>query len=182
VVTIIAVAGVFASYVQARCATRVESIVRQADPTLPINVARTLDEQVRRSLSTERMLATLTASFGALALLLALVGLYGVIAFAVTQRTREIGIRMALGATRSATVWLVLRDALLMVGAGVSFALPCVWALGRVVESQLYDVSPTDPTAMAAATVLLVGASIGAAIIPARRAAVVNPTDALRCE
>jgi predicted permease len=160
----------------------IRSILRQADPTLPINVARTLDEQVRRSLSTERMLATLTASFGALALLLALVGLYGVIAFAVTQRTREIGIRMALGATRSATVWLVLRDALLMVGAGVSFAVPCVWALGRVVESQLYDVSPTDPTAMAAATVLLVGASIGAAIIPARRAAVVNPTDALRCE
>jgi len=160
----------------------IRSILRQADPTLPINVARTLDEQVRRSLSTERMLATLTASFGALALLLALVGLYGVIAFAVTQRTREIGIRMALGATRSATVWLVLRDALLMVGAGVSFALPCVWALGRVVESQLYDVTPTDPTAMAAATLLLVGASIGAAMIPARRAAVVNPTDALRCE
>jgi putative ABC transport system permease protein len=160
----------------------IRTIVRAADPTLPVSVARTLDEQVSRSLSTERMLATLTASFGALALLLALVGLYGVIAFAVTQRTREIGIRMALGATRSATVWLVLRDALLMVGAGVSVALPCVWALGRVVESQLYDVTPTDPTPMAAATVLLVGASIGAAMIPARRAAAVNPTDALRCE
>src|SRR4029450_2873180 len=103
-----------------------------------------------RSLSTERMLATLTASFGALALLLALVGLYGVIAFAVTQRTREMGIRMALGATRSATVWLVLRDALLMVGAGVSFALPCVWGVRRGVEAPLLEGGPTDPDASGA--------------------------------
>jgi predicted permease len=160
----------------------IRSILRQADPTLPINYAYTLDEQVRRSLSTERMLATLTASFGVLALLLALVGLYGVIAFAVTQRTREIGIRMALGATGRATLWMVLQDALVMVGTGVALALPCVWALGRVVESQLYDVKPTDPATVAAATVLLAGASLGASLIPARRASRVNPTEALRCE
>ena len=160
----------------------IQTILRNADPTLPISFVRTLDEQVSRSLSTERMLAALTACFGGLALLLALVGLYGVIAFAVTQRTREIGIRMALGATRSATVWMVLRDALLMVAAGMSLALPCVWALGRVVASQLYDVTPTDPATIAAATVLLGGASLGAALIPARRASSVNPTDALRCE
>jgi predicted permease len=160
----------------------IRTILRNADPTLPITVMRTLDEQVSRSLSTERMLAALTACFGGLALLLALVGLYGVIAFAVTQRTREIGIRMALGATRSATVWMVLRDALLMVAAGVTVALPCVWALGRVVESQLYDVRSTDPAIIAAATVLLGGASLCAALLPARRASSVNPTDALRCE
>jgi ABC-type lipoprotein release transport system permease subunit len=77
---------------------------------------------------------------------------------------------------------MVLRDALVMVGAGVALALPCVWALGRVVESQLYDVAPTDPVTVAAATMLLGGASLGAALIPARRASTVNPTDALRCE
>jgi predicted permease len=160
----------------------IRTVVRTVDPTLPLTSARTLDEQVSRSLSTERMLAALTASFGALALILALVGLYGVIAFAVTQRTREIGIRMALGATRPATAWLVLRDALVMVGAGAALGLPCVWALGRIVESQLYDVTPTDPATILAATVVLVGASLGAALIPARRASAVNPIDALRCE
>ena len=98
------------------------------------------------------MLATLSGSFGTLALLLSLVGLYGVMSFVVTQRTREIGIRLALGATRSATVWLVLRDALVMIAAGIAIALPCVWALGRLVESQLYDVKPTDPVAIAVAT------------------------------
>jgi predicted permease len=160
----------------------IRAIIQHADPTLPVRFMRTLDEQVGRSLSTERMLAALTAAFGALALLLALVGLYGVIAFTVSQRTREIGVRMALGATRRATVWLVLRDALLMVGAGTAVALPCVCALGRVVQSQLYEVTPTDPTTIAAATALLGGASLAAALIPACRAAAVNPTDALRCE
>jgi ABC-type antimicrobial peptide transport system permease subunit len=82
------------------------------------------------------MLATLSGSFGALALLLSLVGLYGVMSFVVTQRTREIGIRLALGATRGGTVWLVLRDALLMIITGIAIALPSVWALGRLVESQ----------------------------------------------
>jgi ABC-type antimicrobial peptide transport system permease subunit len=91
------------------------------------------------------MLSALSSSFGTLALLLSLVGLYGVISFAVAQRTREIGIRMALGATRLSTIWLVLRDALVMIAGGTAIALPCVWALGRLVESQLYGVKPTDP-------------------------------------
>src|SRR5437764_937681 len=101
------------------------------------------------------MLAALSGSFGTLALLLSLVGLYGVMSFVVTQRTREIGIRLALGATRSATVWLVLRDALAMTGAGIAIALPCTFALGRLVESQLYNVKPTDPAMIAAATLIL---------------------------
>ena len=104
-----------------------------------------MDEQVNRSLNTERMLATLSGSFGTLALLLSLVGLYGVMSFVVTQRTREIGIRLALGPRRALTIWLVLRDALAMITAGTAIALPCVWALGRLVESQLFGVKPTDP-------------------------------------
>jgi ABC-type antimicrobial peptide transport system permease subunit len=123
----------------------IRAILRNADPTLPITYFRTVDEQVSRSLNTERMLAALSGSFGTLALLLSLVGLYGVMSFVVTQRTREIGIRLALGATRSGAVWLVLRDALVMITAGIGIALPCVWALGRLVESQLYAVKPTDP-------------------------------------
>src|SRR6266576_6527655 len=110
----------------------IRTILRNADPTLPITYFRTLDEQVSRSLNTERMLATLSGSFGTLALLLSLVGLYGVMSFVVTQRTREIGIRLALGATKGSAIWLVLRDAIAMTAAGMAIALPCVGALGRL--------------------------------------------------
>jgi predicted permease len=160
----------------------IRAILRIADPALPITYFRTLDEQIDRSLKTERMLAALSSSFGALALLLSLVGLYGVMSFVVTQRTREIGIRLALGATRLSTVWLVLGDALVMIAAGTAIALPCVWALGRLVESQLYDVKPTDPLTILAATLVLCSTALGAALIPARRASAVDPTEALRFE
>ena len=158
------------------------AILRNADPTLPIAYFRTLDEQVNRTLNTERMLAALSSSFGTLALLLSMVGLYGVMSFVVTQRTREIGIRLALGATRLSAIWLVLRDALVMIAAGTAIALPCIWALGRLVESQLYGVKPTDPVTILAATLVLCLTTLGAAVIPARRASAVNPTDALRFE
>ncbi len=160
----------------------IRTVIHNADPALPITYFRTLDEQVNRSLNTERMLATLSVGFGTLALLLSLVGLYGVMSFVVTQRTREIGIRLALGAARSSTLWLVLRDALMMITVGIVIALPCIWALGRLVESQLYDVKPTDPTTIAAATLILCSTALGAALIPAHRASTVNPIDALRCE
>ena len=160
----------------------IRAILRNADPTLPIRYFRTLDEQIDRSLNTEHMLAELSSSFGTLALLLSLVGLYGVMSFVVTQRTREIGIRLALGATRLSAIWLVLRDALVMIAGGTAIALPCVWALGRLVESQLYDVKPTDPVTILAATLVLCSTALGAALIPARRASAVNPTEALRFE
>ncbi len=158
----------------------IRSIIHKADPALPITYFRTLEEQVNRSLNTERMLATLSGAFGTLALLLSLVGLYGVMSFVVTQRNREIGIRLALGATRGSAIWLVLRDALAMITAGTAIALPCAGALGRLVESQLFGVKPTDPIAITAATLLLTSAALGAALIPAYRASNVNPTDALR--
>ena len=160
----------------------IRGILRNADPTLPITYFRTLDEQIDRSLNTERMLSALSSSFGTLALLFSLVGLYGVMSFVVTQRRREIGIRLALGATRLSTIWLVLRDALVMIAGGTAIALPCVWALGRLVESQLYDVKPTDPVTILAATLVLCSTALGAAVIPARRASAVNPSDALRFE
>ena len=102
--------------------------------------------------------------------------------FVVTRRTREIGIRLALGARRWSAIWLVLRDALAMLLCGIGIGLPVVWVLGRLVESQLYEVKPFDPTVIAVAMMAICLAGLGAAFIPARRAAGVNPTDALRVE
>jgi len=160
----------------------IRKVIHNADPALPITYLRTVEEQVNRSLNTEHMLATLSGAFGTLALVLSLVGLYGVMSFVVTQRTREIGVRLALGATRTSALWLVLRDALAMILAGTAIALPSIWALGQFVESQLFDVKPTDPSSIAAATLLLTSAALAAALIPAYRASTVSPTDALRFE
>jgi predicted permease len=158
------------------------AIVRGLNPVLTMTNLRTLDEQVDKSLNTEHMLATLSGSFGMLALLLSLVGLYGVMSFVVTQRTREIGIRLALGSRRWSAIWLVLRDALAMIFSGVAIGLPFAWALGRLVQSQLYDVKAFDPAVIAIAITVLCSAGAAAALIPAHRASGVNPTDALRFE
>jgi ABC-type antimicrobial peptide transport system permease subunit len=143
---------------------------------------RTADEQIERSLNTEHLLATLSGGFGTLALLLSLVGLYGVMSFVVTQRTREIGIRLALGASRWSAIWLVLQDASAMILIGISFGLLFVLALGRLVESQLYNVKSFDTEAIAITVLILCSAGLLAALIPAHRASGVSPTDALRVE
>lgn len=102
--------------------------------------------------------------------------------FVVTQRTREIGIRLALGAQRWSAIWLVLRDALMMIVWGIVIGLPLVWGLGRLVESQLYEVKPWDPVVIVVAISFLGSAAIAAALIPAMRASGVDPTHALRVE
>ncbi|MBV9462944.1 MAG: FtsX-like permease family protein, partial [Verrucomicrobiae bacterium] len=160
----------------------IRRIIRQADPRLPILWFRTLDDQVNRSLSTERLLAALSGSFGALALLLSLIGLYGVMSFVVTRRTREIGIRLALGATGGSAIRLVLSDAVAMIAVGIAIALPCVAALGKLVQSQLFGVTATDPATIGAAAALLAAGALAAAFIPAWRASNVSPTDALRLD
>ena len=160
----------------------IRHLIRQNDPRLPILWFRTLDDQVNRSLSTERLLAALSSSFGALALLLSLIGLYGVMSFVVTRRTREIGIRLALGATGSSAIRLVLRDAVAMIAVGMAIALPFVAALSKLVQSQLFGVTATDPATIAAAALVLAAGALSAAFIPAWRASKVSPTDALRLE
>jgi predicted permease len=160
----------------------IRRIVRQADPRLPILWFRTLGDQVSRSLTTERLLAALSGSFGALALLLSLIGLYGVMSFVVTRRTREIGIRLALGATGASAIRLVLRDAFAMIAVGIVIALPCVAALGKLVQSQLFGVTATDPATVAVAALILAAGALAAAFIPAWRASNVRPMDALRLE
>jgi predicted permease len=160
----------------------IRSAVGRVDPTLPLLSPRTLDEQVDRSLTTERMMATLSGGFAAVALLLSVVGLYGVMAFVASSRTPEIGIRMALGATRRAAVWLVVADAVAMIAAGTAIALPPVWGLSRLVEAQLFGVHAIDAPTIAVASLLLAGVALAAAIVPAWRAASVSPTEALRFE
>jgi ABC-type antimicrobial peptide transport system permease subunit len=138
------------------------------------------EDQVERSLRTERMLASLSTAFGTLALLLAVIGLYGVMAFVVTQRTQEIGLRMALGASRAAALWLIMRDAAVMIAAGTLIALPSAWALRRFVEAELFGVSSLHVPTIVVASAVLALVGFGAALLPAWRAATVNPTDALR--
>jgi predicted permease len=160
----------------------IRPIVSAADPQLPILGFRTLDEQVDRSLNTERMLATVSAGFGGLALLLSLIGLYGVMSFVVSRRTREIGLRLALGATSGSAVRLVLHDAAFMIACGIAIGLPCVVALGRLVQSQLFGITATDPETVGAAALVLTAGGLMAALVPAWRASHVNPTDALRLD
>jgi predicted permease len=174
-------------YVRTRTASgaafaAVREAVGRVDPSITVAALRTLDDQLDRSLANERLLATLATAFAGLAVVLAVVGLYGVTAFVVTRRTREIGIRLALGSSRRAALWLVLRDTAVMVAGGLAIALPAVWALGRLVESQLFGLSALDGATIAAAAVLIALVALGASAIPARRAATVSPTEALRYE
>ena len=160
----------------------VRTAVARVDPAVPLMGLRTFDDQVARSLTTERMLATLSTGFAASALLLSVVGLCGVMAFVVTRRTTEIGVRMALGATRGRAVSLVVAEAAAMIAVGTALALPCIWAAGRVVEAQLYGVTAIDAPTIAAASLLLTLVALAAAMLPAWRAASISPTEALRFE
>jgi hypothetical protein len=154
-------------------------VVAEVDPALPVSLT-IFDDQIERSLRTERLLAAVSSAFGAIALLLAVVGLYGVTSFVVTQRTAEIGVCMALGATRPRALWLILRDAAIMVAAGVVIALPVASALRRFVESQLFGVGAFDLPTIVIASALVATAALSSAMLPAWRAASINPTDALR--
>ena len=152
------------------------------DPNLTINSVRTLQQQVDLSFDQERAVASLAGLFGVVALLLAAVGLYGVTAFTVTQRTGEIGIRMALGADRGGVMWLVLATAFRRVAVGLVLGLPLAVGAGHLISAQLYGVSFWDPPALALAVGSLAACALVAAIIPAARAAGVSPMTALRTE
>jgi predicted permease len=158
----------------------IRQLVRQIDPNLPVYGARTLEEQVGLSLSRERMIATMTATFGVLATLLAVVGLYGVMSYTVARRTREIGLRMALGARPGVIAWMVVREVLVIAGAGIAVAIPAAWWLGRLVAAQLYGVVPTDALSIGGAVVLLTAVAVVSGLVPSVRAARVDPTRALR--
>jgi len=160
----------------------IRSAVHQFDATLVVDGLRTMDAQIDRSASDERALALLAIGFSALAMVLAAVGLYGVLAYATEQRTREIGVRLALGARRWSVVSLIVREMALIAVLAVVIALPSVVALGNLIRSQLYGVKAFDPMALAAALTLTLAMIAIAAALPARRAAAVEPMQALRTE
>jgi ABC-type antimicrobial peptide transport system permease subunit len=156
--------------------------VRQVDANLVVSDMRTLDDQVNMRLTNERMLSFLSTGFALLATLLAVVGLYGVLAFVVTRRTREIGIRVALGAEQGNVIRLVLREMLLVFVFGVAAGVAVAIASGRYIESQLFGVKAGDPAVFAISVAVLLTASLAAGFIPAWRASRIDPIRALRYE
>ena len=156
--------------------------VRELDANLPIYGLRTTETQINNSLVTERMIASLSTVFGFLATMLAVIGLYGVMSYTVAQRTREIGIRMALGAEQGKVVWMVMREVLRLIGIGVVAGIPAALALTRVVESQLFGLTGHDPRTLGISTVALTVVACAARYIPALRASRLDPMKALRYE
>jgi predicted permease len=156
--------------------------LQELDRNLSVTGISTLSEQVDESLNKEHLIARLSSFFGLLALVLACVGLYGLLAYRVARRTNEIGIRMALGAGRRQVLWMVLGESLALVGVGVAIGLAMALAATRFISSQLYGVKPTDPATIAAATMVLAAVAVFAAYIPARRATKIDPMEALRYE
>jgi predicted permease len=156
--------------------------VAELDPAMPVYSMKTLDRQLDETLGTERLIATLSAAFGALATLLAAMGIYGVMAFVVSRRTKEIGLRMALGAQRGEVVWMVVKEALLPLAAGLAIGLPAAYWASRYVASQLFGVKPTDAATVGIAVAILAASAIGASLLPARRASAIDPMQALRYE
>src|SRR5262249_30942024 len=157
-------------------------VLTSFNPNIPTDWIRTVDARVNDVLSTDAMVARLSSFFGGLALLLASVGLYGVVAFTGSGREREIGLRMALGARRPAVLWMILRDVMRLVLAGVVVGVPAALAASQLLRSMLFGLSATDPLSLTLVVLLLAAVALLAGLIPARRATQVDPMVALRYE
>jgi predicted permease len=164
----------------AALAPEIRRVVREADPSLPLVRYRTMDEVFSAAVARPRFLTTLLGIFAGLALLLAAIGTYGILSYAVTERRQEIGIRMALGASRGTVLGMVLRHGLILAGAGLLLGLGASLLLTNLLRAQLFNVQPTDPVTMAAVAVFISLVAIVACLVPARRATTVDPMIVLR--
>jgi putative ABC transport system permease protein len=160
----------------------VPRIVAKLDANLPVTDLRTMPQQIRENVFLDRFIGVLAATFAGLATLLAAVGLYGVLAYAVAQRTREIGLRMALGAAPSRVRAMILRQVAAMAAIGGTIGLVGAVGIGRLAESMLYQLKGTDPTVLVGAALELAGVALAAGFVPAYRASQVDPITALRYE
>jgi predicted permease len=156
--------------------------VQELDPNVPVYRVRTLDQQLDKSLMSERLLASLSTVFGGLATVLAAIGIYGVMAYMVVRRTREIGIRMALGARGTSVIWLVMREVLVLAVSGVLIGSGAAWGATRWVATQLFGIGATDVLTMLAAALAIAAVAALAGYLPARRAIAIDPMRALRWE
>jgi predicted permease len=160
----------------------IRRIVRDLDPNAPVQSPMVLAAQFEETYLMPALFARLGAFFGGLAALLVAVGLYGTLAYRVSRRTLEIGVRMALGAARQQVLWMILQDSLILIAAGLAVGLPLAWFGSRLMATMLYKLPPHDPVSFVAAAVGVLGVSLAAALLPARRAASVEPMQALRAE
>jgi predicted permease len=160
----------------------VRNEVRQLDASMPVYEMKTVETQLDETLLTDRLIALLSAGFGVLATALASIGLYGVMAFVVARRRKELGLRLALGAERGSVLWLVMREVLVLLAIGLTIGVPAAVGLGRYVSTQLYGIEPNDPWVAGSTVALLALVSAAAGMIPAHKASRTDPILALRYE
>jgi ABC-type antimicrobial peptide transport system permease subunit len=163
-------------------AAGLREVIREVDPNLPVTSIKTLTRQVDEALARESLIAGLSSFFAVLGLLLACVGLYGVLAYAVTCQTREIGVRMALGARRRDVLWLILKKTLALTLVGIALGVALALSSTRLIASLLFGLTPTDVTTLCSATLVMATVALLAGYLPARRASRVDPMVALRYE
>ncbi|HEX2457773.1 MAG TPA: ABC transporter permease [Vicinamibacterales bacterium] len=161
---------------------QVRQVVQEFGPDLPLLQPMTQEEQFGRSFSNERLMSRLATFFGLMAALLVATGLYGTLAYRVSRRTSEIGVRMALGAERKAVLWMIMRESLVVSAIGIVVGLPLAFVASKLLKTMLFGLTPADPISFAAALAAIVVVATGASLIPARRASAVDPMVALRYE
>ena len=167
---------------QSSIGSAIRKAIADVNRSLPIVRIRTLNQQIDLRLTTPRLIAQLSSFFGGLALLMSAIGLYGVMSYAMSRRTSEIGIRMALGASQINVLRMVLRETVGLVAIGMAIGLPAAIGAARLVQNRLFGLSPTDPVTLVLALAIILSVTVVAGFVPARRAALVDPMTALRSE
>ena len=154
--------------------------LREIAPNLPVLRIDTIEQQIGESLAEERLIAALSGFFGVIAAMLVSIGLYGMMAYTAARRTKEIGVRLALGSSRAGVLWMVLKESLLLVLAGIAIGLPVTLTATRLISARLFGVSAIDPATITAASLLMISVAALAGLVPAHKASRVDPMVALR--